>query len=386
MKTLFQLWLAGVIFLALAAAPVMVVAAEPAFSTAPQTQASGKWRIGYYEGGQYPDYEVILKATVRGLIALNWLEPLEIPPENNPIPGAFWAYLARNTVSDYLEFVPDAYYNAGNFDPDLRPEARERLLERLSGPGDIDLMIAMGTWAGLDLANDRHRVPTVVVSTSDPLGSGIIHSVEDSGFEHLHAKVEPDRYERQVELFHDIVGFRKLGVVFEDTPEGRTYAAVAAIERTAAARGFAVIRCLAPFSGVSQEEAESRVIACYEQIAATADAVYLTVHRGLNARSLPAVTAALIAAQRPSFSMLGESEVRRGVLMSVAQGNYGYVGYFHAETIARILNGARPRALPQAWLAPAKIALNIKVAELIGYDPTVDILLASDEIYQTIEP
>jgi ABC-type uncharacterized transport system substrate-binding protein len=329
---------------------------------------------------------VILKAIVRGLITLKWLEPLDMPATNNPVPGGFWAYLAHHAVSDYLEFVPDGYYNAGNFDRELRSQTRERLIDRLAGQGDIDLMIAMGTWAGQDLANDRHQVATVVASTSDPIGSGIVKSAADSGFDHLHAKVEPDRYARQIELFHDIIRFHKLGVVFEDTPEGRTYAAVDAIERTARARKFEVVSCIAPFSGVAQEEAEKKVVECYKQIALTADAVYLTVHRGLNAQSLPSVTAAIIAAQRPSFSMLGESEVKRGVLMSVAQGNYNYVGYFHAETIARIFNGARPRDLPQTWLAPAKIALNLKVAELIGYDPPIDILLACDEIYQTIEP
>ncbi|HRY15518.1 MAG: hypothetical protein KDJ31_08625 [Candidatus Competibacteraceae bacterium] len=388
MRTLCRLLLAGVIlFLAVDATLVMATNNQPAVSTAPKAKAPGKkWRIGYYEGGQYPDYEVILKAIVRGLIALKWLEPLDMPAANNPVPGGFWDYLAHHAVSDYLEFVPDGYYNAGNFDPELRSQVRERLIDRLSRQGDIDLMIAMGTWAGQDLANDRHQVATVVASASDPIGSGIVKSAEDSGFDHLHAKVEPDRYARQIELFHDIIDFHKLGVVFEDTPEGRTYAAVDAIERTARARGFEVVRCIAPFSGVPQKEAERKVVECYKQIALAADAVYLTVHRGLNAQSLPSVTAAIITAQRPSFSMLGESEVRRGVLMSVAQGNYNYVGYFHAEAIARIFNGARPRDLPQTWLAPAKIALNLKVAELIGYDPPVDILLACDEIYQTIEP
>ena len=386
MKLVFRWLLASVVFLVLGAAPVMAADTQPQFSTAPKAKAQGKWRIGYYEGGQYPDYEVILKAIVRGLIALKWLNPLDIPAENNPVPGGFWAYLARNAVSNYLEFVPDAYYNAGNFDPKLRPQIRERLLKRLAGQGDIDLMIAMGTWAGQDLANDRHRVATVVASTSDPIGSGIVKSAEDSGLNHLHAKVEPDRYARQIELFHDIIHFRRLGIVFEDTPEGRTYAAVDAIERTAAARGFEVVKCTAPFSGVPQEEAENKVVACYENIAATANAVYLTTHRGLNARSLPRVVAGLIAAQRPSFSMAGESEVKHGVLFSLAQASYSYAGYFHATVIARILNGAKPRALSQVWLAPAKIALNLKTAELIGYDPPVDILLACDEIYPTIEP
>jgi ABC-type uncharacterized transport system substrate-binding protein len=370
----------------LGAAPAMAAdTAQQPFSTAPKAKAQGKWRIGYYEGGQHPDHEVILKSIVRGLVDLNWLNKIEIPAEDNPTPGGFWAYLTNNAVSDYIEFVSDAYYNAGDFDPKIRPQVRERLIKRLSEQGDIDLMIAMGAWAGQDLANDRHHVATVVAATSDPIGSGIVKSAEDSGLNHLYARVEPDRHARQIELFHDIIGFRRLGVVFEDTPEGRARAAVSIIERTAATKGFEVVQCSAPFSDVSREAAENQVVACYEKVAMTVDAVYLTVHHGLNARSLPQVVTALIAAQRPSFSMLGESEVKRGVLMSMAQGNYRYVGYFHAENIARIFNGAQPRLLSQVWLVPAKIALNLKTAELVGYDPSVDILLACDEIYSTIE-
>lgn len=353
-------------------------------SVAPAPKPGGeKWRLGYYEGGQYPDYEVILKATIRGLISLGWMEPLELPPKNDPVPGGFWRYLAENAVSDYLDFVPDAYFNAGNFDSALRGPARERVVERLK-TGDIDLMFALGTWAGQDLANDEHHVPVVVMSTSDPIGAGIIRSAEDSGYDHVHAKVEPDRYARQVELFHDIIPFHTLGVVYEDSAEGRTFAAIDAIERLAAERGFRIERCNAPFSDVPQQEAEAGVVECYRGMKGKVDAVYLTVHRGLDRRSLPLVVDALNEAGIPTFSMLGETEVRSGVLMSVAQSNYVYVGQFHAETVARILNGARPRDLPQTWLAPAKIALNLKAAEIIGYDPPVDILMASDEIYQDI--
>ncbi len=34
---------------------------------------------------------------------------------------------------------------------------------------------------------------------------------------------------------------------------------------------------------------------------------------------------------------------------------------------------------------PPKIAINLKTAEIIGYDPPVDVLGAADEIYQEIE-
>ena len=80
--------------------------------------------------------------------------------------------------------------------------------------------------------------------------------------------------------------------------------------------------------------------------------------------------------------MAGSREVRDGLLMSIAQADLSHVGLFHAETIARALNGAQPRQLSQLWVDPPKIALNLSTARRIGFDPPVDILLAADEVYE----
>lgn len=352
------------------------------FSVNPALNNGKRWRIGYYEGGQYADYEVILKQTVRGLIKLGWMEPLEFSAENNKEPGGFWRYLSTAAKSKFIEFVPDGYYAAGNFDPARRPAVKEELTQRLATKKDIDLVIAMGTWAGQDLATDQHSVPVVVESTSDPIGSGIIKSALDSGLDNVHAKVEPGRYQRQVELFHNIFHFKRLGIVYEDTREGRTFAGVDAVEDVAQARGFEIVRCHTPFNGVSKEQAEEGAVRCYEEVSRNSDAVYITVHRGVTLANMSSILAPLIARKIPTFSMLGSNEVKHGVLLSVAQGNFSYVGQFHAETIARIFNGAKPRDLEQRWSTPPKIAINLETARKIGFDPPVDLMLAADEVYE----
>jgi len=353
------------------------------YPTTPVTKPDGSpWRLGYMEGGQYPDYQMILKVILEGLQNRGWLE-VDLPEEHMDH-EQFWHWLGDNVQSDYLEFVKDAYYAPGDFEDELRSKVKAEVIERLASKQDIDLMLALGTWAGQDLANNEHSVPVVVASSSDPLGSGIVKSVEDSGFDHVHAKVEPERYERQLRLFHDIVPFQKLGVVYEDSPEGRTYAAMDAVEKVAGELGFEVVTCEAPFTNVSQEEVEQGVIDCYTKLAPQVDAAYITVHRGVNPETLPKLLAPLYDKKVPTFSMLGSSEVQQGALMSIAQAGFRYVGQFHADVIARILNGAKARSLNQRWQDPPKIALNIKVAEIIGYDPPVDILMAADEIYEDI--
>jgi len=374
----------GLALAAIGQVPVPAFADASAFPTTPRTNDGERWRFGYLEGGQYGDYETITEQTVRGLMRLGWIEETVIPDEMSTSPGEFWFWMAENLSSDYIEFVADAYYAAGNFDSDLRPATRQAVHDRLANVGDIDLMIAMGTWAGQDLRVEGLGVPVVVGSTSDPIGAGIIDSAEDSGMDHLHAKVEPDRYHLQVRLFHDIIGFERLGIVYADTREGRTYGGVDAVEEVAAERGFQVVTCNAPYETLPQDVVEANVIACYEEIASQVDAIYVTVHRGITTNSLGPIMTAVNRNLVPTFSMLGSGEVQRGVLMSIAQADFSYVGDFHAETIARILNGALPRDLDQRWSAPPKIALNLAAAERIGFDPPVDLLLASDEIYDTI--
>ena len=151
------------------------------------------------------------------------------------------------------------------------------------------------------------------------------------------------------------------------------------------ARGFDLVTCFAPFNGVPEEVAKAEAVRCYKELAPKVDALYITVHRGVTSSSLAAIVDAALDAGVPTFSMAGSGDVRRGVLMSIAQGDFSYVGLFHAEVIGRIFNGAEPWALDQRWVAPAKIALNLETMEIIGFNPPVDILLAADEIYRKID-
>ncbi|MNT19213.1 hypothetical protein D3C72_1544640 [compost metagenome] len=144
-----------------------------------------------------------------------------------------------------------------------------------------------------------------------------------------------------------------------------------------------MLTCNAPSNGIAADVATRNAVECYARLASKVDAVYVTVHRGVTPASVDTIAEILRQARVPSFSMLGSEEVKHGLLLSLAQADYSYVGLFHAETMARIFNGAKPRELSQVWIDPAKIALNLETARVIGFDPPVDILLAADEVYET---
>jgi len=355
------------------------------FSVTPKKNDGKKWRIGYLEGGPYANYPDNLRALVAALSDLGWVKKSVFPPSADASDTKqLWSWLSRNLKSDYLEFVQNAYWS-NNWDESLRPKNRKIILERLNLKKDINLMLAMGSWAGQDLANNEHSVPTIVMSASNPVASKIAKSVNDSGYNHLNARVDPTRYERQVRIFYDIFRFKRLGVVLEkDTIVGRSYAAIDDIEKVAGEKGFKVITCNAPFSGVSNEEAQSSVLKCHEELAPKVDAVYITVHRGVSLQKMDKLLAPFMRNKIPTFSQLGTEEVKHGVLLSIARAGFKYIARFHAETIARIFNGAKPRDLDQFFEDPPRIAINLKTAQMIGYDPGVDILGSSDEVFESI--
>ena len=353
------------------------------FGMEPMLKNGQKWRIAYYEGGEYIDYQQIFTETIKGLMNLGWIKVSDIPKQTGEQTKDLWKWLSTQAQSDYIEFVADAHYSA-NWDDELRKKTVENIIARINGRKDIDLLIAMGTWAGKDFANDRHRTPTIVLSASDPLSAGIIKSVEDSGFEYLHATVDPFRFERQVRVFHEIIGFKKLGMAYEDSVNGKSYAAIDVVKKVAAERNFEVVSCFTKSDIADNDEAEKSVIECFEKLSKTCDAIYVTQQGGVSRRSIPALVEIVNANHIPTFSQSGSEEVKYGFLVSISQAGFRYVGEFHAQTIAKVLNGAKPNQLDQLFEEPPKIAINMKTAEVIGFDPPVVLLGATDEIFNEI--
>lgn len=358
-------------------------AGEQLFKVDPITNDGKKWRIGYYEGGAYINYQKQLTETVKGLMQLGWVEKAQLPEQTGEETVTLWTWLSTEAKSDYLEFVADAHYSAF-WENDKRSEVEDKIVFRLNNDKDIDLMIAMGTWAGKGLANYRHRTNTLVFSTSNPISSGIIKSVEDSGFDHVHVRVDPKRNERQLMVFHEMIGFHKLGVIYEDSLAGRSYAAIETIEALSKTHDFEIVRCHTQSDTSDQDLAEQGVIKCFNKLVKDADAIYVTQQGGVNSRSIPTLVEIANKHKIPTFSQSGAREVSYGILASLSRAGYKYVGRFHAETIAKVFNGALPNQLNQLYEEPPKIALNLKTAEIIGFDPPIVLLGATDEFFDDI--
>jgi ABC-type uncharacterized transport system substrate-binding protein len=373
----------GVAFLLTAGHLPPTAAAEESTRDQPVTpivKAAGKWRIGYLQGGDYEEYPRTLISVLDGLMGLGWIEKRALPPAHEMTGNSLWEFCATELKSDFLEFVPDAFHSA-DWNPEKRKEVVGALVQRLNIQKDLDLMIAMGTWAGIDLSRGNHGTPTIVVAVSDAVASGIIKSIHDSGNDIIHARVDPERYERQVQIFHTIIGFETLGMVYRNDVAGRSYAAVETVKKVGRERGFTIRTCFLA-DEANQADDESRLIQCFEQLCSEVDAIYITGQKAVNDRTVPMLAEIAKKAEIPTFSQSGLGEVRAGLLMSISQAGFKYVGEFYAATIARVLNGALPGKLNQIFEDPSKIAINLTTAEAIKFYPSLEVLSSADEIFR----
>lgn len=344
------------------------------------------WRVIYVEGGPFSDYQRIFQGLALGLEERGLIENGHVPlPKDSEEARGMWEWLHQHAGGKRLVFLADGFYSA-NWDSQQREKVRQEVLRRIREKKDVDMVLAFGTWAGQDLAAQDLPVPVIVSSVTNAVDAGIIPSVEDSGRDNLVAPIEPDRFKRQVLLFHDIFAFQKLGIAYEDTPAGRGSIALNEIEDAARELGITLLRCTDTFDIQDTDLASERLLACHKKLVDQgAEAVYLTYNVGLQAGAMRRVLQPLADAHVPTFSQLGAPDVIHGALLSVAQSNTAEEGRFSAGLMEAILKGARPRDLSPVFESPVSMALNLFMATLIGWNPPLEVLAAVDEFYQEMK-
>lgn len=356
---------------------------------APTTNRGAPWKLGYVETGSFVNYAATLANLAYALKDMGWIGSVEglpyAPQQTNS--RIIWDWLATHGDSPYIHFVKDGYYSYDGLRGADVKAASLPIINRLKTTNDIDLMLVMGTDAGQTMAVNEHRIPQIVMSTSNAVQAKIVKSAEDPGYEHVWAHMDPLRYRRQIDIFYDIFRFRTLGVVYDNDTAGKSFAAIEDLEAAARAKGFQIAREFVAQPqkyGADKQRFYADLRAAHERLAQRSDAVYFGLFIGIDPLHLPEVFAPLTQSRTPVFAQQA-NDVRTGALMSLARLDFKGVGRFNAETIAKVFNGQRLRTIPQVFENSPNIIINLEVAKAIGYRPRFDVLLAADELVAKIQ-
>jgi len=339
----------------LGCAILLAAAAQPLLAEGRKAHASAKpkvYRVAILEAGTNWVHDKMLTALQNALAEKGWGDKVVFPKDARAIGS--WSTMGK----------------AGT-----RSKAIE-LMQRK----DVDLIIGMGTGAAQALlACNNGHTPVVAMTLSDPIGAGVVKSAEDSGVDNLTTCVVPDQWLTMLRLFHTVVGFKKLGVLYEDTAAGRTYTNLEDARDVVREKGTRLIE-------YPHLQTGANVRACK-------DGLEWLVNSGADAVYLPDIPCFdwTVGDPRPlldylrehkvaTFARTGTPLVQLGALMGTCDFELKPLGKFHATQLIKIFQGTQPRKLKMTMPNAMGLSLNLKTARMMGHDLNPDVLVSADVI------
>ena len=291
---------------------------------------------------------------------------------------ALKAALAEKGWGDKVQFPADAH--SINTWTTMGKAGTYRMAEQLMQRKDIDLVIGLGTEAAQALlAKNNGRTPIVAMTLSDPIGSGVVKNAGDSGVDNLTTCVMPDQWLNMLRLFHTVVRFKKLGVLYEDTAAGRTYTSLEDARDVVREKGARLIEFPHLKRGATVSECKS---ALTWLVGSGVDAVYLPdipCFDWTTGDPRPLLDY-LREHKVATFARTGLSLVQLGALMGAYDFELKPLGGFHAAQMISIFQGVQPRKLKMVMPDAIGLSLNLKTARMMGRDLNPDVLVNADVI------
>lgn len=254
--------------------------------------------------------------------------------------------------------------------------------------GEADVILALGTEAAqLGKQCARGRVPLIAFPLADAVGSGIVKGEQYSGIPNVWAHTDPERYQRQLVLYHDLIPFKKLGLIYYDEGlGGRT-----GYLKAAAQMGIELVeRRIDPPPMSDSADSEAALAAYWDSLEAACD--NLLEQESIDAFML---TTQIVRPQEraksfiqrfhdagvPVFIQTGEPLVEAGGLIMQESLVDEEIGQLAADVTARVLCGEQPGNIMQPYTCTPYIVVNQQAARALNIQLPFELLISCEKIY-----
>ncbi len=338
----------------------------------------GKFTLAYVDIDPYNETFRMLYYVIESLKDDGWINYDELPfdPETDSDSLALMDWLADNAESEYMSFDKTAHYYTTVSTKEEIHDSLEKHIEN----HEIDAILSMGTSPSLMLEEFGFDIPLLMYAVSDPVGSGLIASADDSGNKNYWAHVDSSAYSRQMQYYFDTFAFKKIGSVYGD----EVVCALPDYRKVAEENGFQIAAYrLDRESFADEDEYYKRLEEIYRRMVRE-DAVDAYI---LNTDVIPSVEKAaelmqiFYDANIPVVAQVGSAYVKGGAAMMIVDPRDAVgTGPFVSNIIGSVFNGSEPGDLEQEYVSSPFLTLNLDVADEIGYKPSFEMLIACEKI------
>ncbi len=290
------------------------------------------------------------------------------------VSSVFRDEIRRLTEGDVkVNFPPDKQLQG-----DWTPGSVTLAIDQLLGDDHVDLIVALGIIASGDACR-RGSLPKPVIApyVLDAKLQGISMVDGTSNVSNLSYITYFTDIARDLEVFREVVPFTRLAflassVAFEANP---VY--------------FENLLNIVRDTGTQVDliKVGTSIGPALEAISNQTEAVYLSPLLGLPDEDFSRLTRFLIQRKLPSFSMVGESKVEKGILLGLRPGSkVSQLARQVAIYVQRILNGEEASTFPVIFPLEERLSLNMRTARKINVSPSWKVITSGRLIEPESEP
>ena len=339
----------------------------------------GKFTLAYVDIDPYNETFRMLYYVIESLKDDGWInyDALPFDPETDSDSLALMDWLADNAESEYMAFDKTAHYYTT---VSTEEEICESLRQHIEVNKDIDAVLTMGTSPSLMVEEFGFDIPLLMYAVSDPIGSGLIESAEDSGNENYWAHVDSSAYSRQMQYYFDTFAFKNIGSVYGE----EIVCALPDYRSVAKQNGFSITEYqLNRESFDNEEEYYDRLAEIYRRMVSEdkVDAYILNTDVIPSSEKAAEMMKVFFDANIPVVAQVGSAYVKSGAAVMIVDPRDAVgTGPFVSNIIGSVFNGSKPGDLEQEYVSSPFLTLNLDVADEIEFKPSFEMLIACEKI------
>jgi len=221
----------------------------------------------------------------------------------------------------------------------------------------VDVAVGIATPVAIALANTMKDTPVVFGTVTDPLGAGLVTTL-DHGEKNVTGMSDELPSKEHIKLFKEIAGIKTLGYIYTTT-EDNSVSSLELVKQGCKEAGIELV--------VESIQSSAEVKQAAEAIVKRCDGIYLTTDNTVFS-ALPSLVGVFNKAKKPIFSGDVTGALDGGCLMASGF-NYYKAGYATGEMVVQILNGAKPAEIPVRFMTKPEdsdLLFDLDVAKACG--------------------
>ena len=221
----------------------------------------------------------------------------------------------------------------------------------------VDVAVGIATPIAIALANTMKDTPIVFGTVTDPLGAGLVKTLEH-GERNITGMSDELPSVEHIKLFKKITGIKTLGYIYTSN-EDNSISGLELVKKGCKEAGLELVTQSISTSAEVRQAAEA--------IVNRVDGIYLTTDNTVFS-ALPSLVSVFNKAKKPIFS--GDvTGAKNGGCFMASGFNYYKAGYATGEIVVQILNGKKPSEIPVRFMtqpSDSDLLFDLDVAKACG--------------------